>query len=130
MSAAAASPVWRKFICRACGLIYDEAEGDADSGLAPGTRFEDIPDDWYCPLCGVGKADFDPYEAPPAQHKAAAVAHTTGGRRAERGIVIVGAGCAGWTMARALRKFDADTPITMVTGCSGDVYDKPLLSVA
>jgi rubredoxin-NAD+ reductase len=127
MSAAAA---WRKFICRACGLVYDEAEGDADGGLAPGTRFEDIPDDWYCPLCGVGKADFEPYEPPQAQRKAAAVGPATAGRRAERGLVIVGAGCAGWTMARTLREFDADTPITMVTGCSGDVYDKPLLSVA
>ena len=55
---------YRQFICHACGWIYDEAEGDADSGLAPGTRFEDIPDDWACPLCGVTKADFSPYEAP------------------------------------------------------------------
>ena len=55
---------WRLFICRACGLIYDEAEGDPDSGLAPGTRFEDIPDDWECPLCGVTKTDFEPFERP------------------------------------------------------------------
>ena len=63
---AAALPAWRQFICRACGLIYDEALGDADSGLAPGTRYEDIPDDWECPLCGVVKADFEPYAAAPA----------------------------------------------------------------
>ncbi|MBF6309346.1 rubredoxin, partial [Nocardia farcinica] len=42
-----------RWICTVCGWIYDEDEGDPDSGLAPGTRFEDIPDDWYCPLCGV-----------------------------------------------------------------------------
>ena len=55
---------YRQFICHACGWIYDEAQGDPDSGLAPGTRFEDIPQDWSCPLCGVTKADFSPYEAP------------------------------------------------------------------
>ncbi len=49
------------YICHACGLIYDETKGDADSGLALGTRFADIPDDWRCPLCGVTKADFEPY---------------------------------------------------------------------
>ena len=50
---------FRQFICRACGLVYDEALGDPDSGLAPGTRFEDIPDDWACPLCGVTKQDVE-----------------------------------------------------------------------
>jgi rubredoxin-NAD+ reductase len=131
MSAVVASQVWRKFICRACGLIYDEAEGDADSGLAPGTRFEDIPDDWSCPLCGVGKADFEPYQAPRTHRKGAAVLrHGPGNRRSSTGIVIVGAGCAGWTLARILREYDQNIPITMVTACNGDVYDKPLLSVA
>ncbi len=38
------------------------AEGDPDSGIAPGTAFEDLPDDWCCPVCGVGKVDFVPYE--------------------------------------------------------------------
>ena len=42
-----------QYICDACGYIYDEAVGDADSGLAAGTRYEDIPDDWVCPDCGV-----------------------------------------------------------------------------
>ena len=60
----AAMAPYRQFICHACGWIYDEAQGDPDSGLAPGTRFEDIPQDWSCPLCGVTKADFSPYEAP------------------------------------------------------------------
>jgi rubredoxin---NAD+ reductase len=52
---------WAQYICKACGLIYDEGQGDEDGGLAPGTRFADIPDDWACPLCGVTKADFEPY---------------------------------------------------------------------
>ncbi|MDB5775368.1 MAG: putative rubredoxin pyridine nucleotide-disulfide oxidoreductase [Herbaspirillum sp.] len=131
MSATAASPAWRKFICRACGLLYDEAEGDVDGGLAPGTRFDDIPDDWSCPLCGVGKADFEPYEAPQAGRKSTVATRPgIGNRRSDDGIVIVGAGCAGWTLARVLREFDAETPIVMVSACNGDVYDKPLLSVA
>ena len=52
----------RQWICMVCGWIYDEAAGDPEHGLAPGTRFEDIADDWYCPDCGVTKADFQPYE--------------------------------------------------------------------
>jgi len=47
-----------KFECDACGYIYDPAEGDPDHGIAPGTLFENIPDDWICPLCGVGKESF------------------------------------------------------------------------
>jgi rubredoxin len=48
--------------CRTCGYIYDEAAGDPDEGLAPGTRWEDIPQDFRCPLCGTAKADFDMVE--------------------------------------------------------------------
>ena len=52
----------RKFECLVCGYIYDEELGDEDSGLEPGTKWEDIPDDWLCPLCGVGKEDFEEIE--------------------------------------------------------------------
>lgn len=45
--------------CMACGYIYDPEIGDPDSGIAPGTKFEDIPEDWVCPLCGVGKDMFE-----------------------------------------------------------------------
>jgi rubredoxin len=53
---------YQLWICQTCGLVYDPAEGDPDSGIAPGTLFEDIPDDWTCPVCGSRKADFIPYE--------------------------------------------------------------------
>ncbi len=53
---------YRKYVCVVCGYIYDEAEGDPDGGLPPGTRFEDIPDDWVCPECGASKDDFEPLE--------------------------------------------------------------------
>lgn len=48
----------RRWLCLVCDYIYDEALGDPDHGLPPGTRFEDIPDGWVCPDCGVGKSDF------------------------------------------------------------------------
>ena len=44
-----------KYICDVCGYIYDEAAGDPDNGIDPGTKWEDVPEDFLCPLCGVGK---------------------------------------------------------------------------
>lgn len=52
----------KKYKCDACDYIYDPAIGDPDSGIAPGTAFEDIPDDWSCPDCGVTKDDFTPID--------------------------------------------------------------------
>ncbi|HET89768.1 MAG TPA: rubredoxin [Chloroflexi bacterium] len=48
-----------KWECLVCGYVYDPAEGDPDNGVAPGTAFEDIPDDWVCPDCGAGKDMFE-----------------------------------------------------------------------
>ncbi len=47
------------WVCLVCGYVYDPAEGDPDNGVAPGTAFEDIQEDWVCPLCGVGKDQFE-----------------------------------------------------------------------
>jgi rubredoxin-NAD+ reductase len=47
-----------KYVCDVCGWEYDEAVGDPDNGIAPGTKWEDLPDDFECPLCGVGKDSF------------------------------------------------------------------------
>ena len=49
----------KKYRCTVCGYIYDPEKGDPDSGIAPGTPFEDIPDDWVCPVCGVSKSEFE-----------------------------------------------------------------------
>lgn len=50
---------FRKFICIICGYIYDEELGDSEGGLQPGTRWEDVPEDWTCPDCGASKDDFE-----------------------------------------------------------------------
>ena len=49
---------YRKYQCDVCDHAYDEAEGDEDTGIAPGTRWEDIPDDWRCPECGAEKSEY------------------------------------------------------------------------
>lgn len=48
-----------KYVCTVCGYIYDPELGDPDSGVAPGTKWEDVPDDWECPVCGASKDDFE-----------------------------------------------------------------------
>ncbi len=48
-----------KYVCTVCGYVYDEAEGAPDSNIAPGTAWADVPDDFVCPLCGVGKDMFE-----------------------------------------------------------------------
>ena len=48
----------KKYVCEPCGYEYDPAVGDPDNGIAPGTAFEDLPDDWVCPICGLGKEVF------------------------------------------------------------------------
>ena len=47
-----------RYVCKVCGYIYDETQGDTESGVVAGTAFADLPDGWSCPLCGVGKEEF------------------------------------------------------------------------
>ncbi len=47
-----------RYVCDVCGYVYDPAVGDDTQGIAPGTSFEDLPEDWVCPECGVGKENF------------------------------------------------------------------------
>ena len=49
-----------KYACNMCEYVYDPGKGDPDNGIAPGTSFEDLPADWLCPECGVGKEEFTP----------------------------------------------------------------------
>ncbi|MEW6446452.1 MAG: FAD-dependent oxidoreductase [Pseudomonadota bacterium] len=124
-----------RWICKTCGWIYDETKGDPDSGLAPGTRFEDIPDDWSCPLCGVTKADFITLEEYAAQRAAPSgpkirPPRAKGQVGGEDAVVIIGSGIAGWTVAERLRARDPACSITLITADDGCIYPKPALSMA
>jgi len=48
-----------RYVCTVCGYIYDPAKGDPDNGIAPGTSFEELPENWVCPECGAGKDQFE-----------------------------------------------------------------------
>jgi rubredoxin len=48
-----------KYVCTVCAYVYDPAVGDPDAGVPAGTRFEDLPEDWICPICGACKAEFE-----------------------------------------------------------------------
>lgn len=124
---------FQRWVCDACGYIYDEAEGDPDSGLAPGTRYDQIPEDWQCPLCGLRKSDL---RLLPTVSSAPAVRPTSSPRAGavckggDNYVVIVGAGIAGWSAAEAIRARDSERPILLVTACEGISYPKPALSTA
>lgn len=111
---------FKKFICRVCGYIYDEAQGDLEHGLPAGTRFDDISDDWVCPLCGASKQDFEPYQ------EVATIDTDT----PKQGVTIVGAGLAGWAVVDAVRALDKEIAITLISADHADRYHKPMLSVA
>ncbi len=53
---------FKTYICIVCGFVYDEAVGRQEDGIAPGTKWADVPQDWACPECGVAKADFEVIE--------------------------------------------------------------------
>nr|WP_276511342.1 rubredoxin [Tardiphaga robiniae] len=53
---------YKTWLCVLCGLIYSEEDGWPADGIAPGTRWSDVPDDWICPDCGAGKSDFEMVE--------------------------------------------------------------------
>ncbi|MDD3919829.1 MAG: rubredoxin [Eubacteriales bacterium] len=49
----------KKYVCTVCGYIYDEAEGIPDDGIPAGTKWDALPEDWVCPVCGAGKDEFE-----------------------------------------------------------------------
>lgn len=140
----------KKWLCIICGLIYDEAQGWPSDGIAPGTAWEDVPDDWLCPDCLVGKADFEMIEitddAP--VEEVAAVSSVSVGSAVQPStaqplpsevtqpafstdpIVIIGSGHSGYQLAAALRAQSATVPITVFTADDGALYSKPALSNA
>jgi rubredoxin len=53
---------YKKYMCLLCGFIYDEQQGWPEDGIAPGTRWQEVPEDWLCPECGATKMDFEMIE--------------------------------------------------------------------
>ncbi|WP_295719967.1 FAD-dependent oxidoreductase [uncultured Halovibrio sp.] len=124
------SQPYRRYLCIVCGFIYDEAEGDPDGGLPPGTRYEDIPDDWECPDCGVSKADFVLLESPAEPQEAPAGRTQMQPGQDPDQVVVIGGGMAGWNLVEALRAEDSSRTVTLISHCDADVYPKPQLSAA
>jgi rubredoxin-NAD+ reductase len=115
-----------KWECIVCGLVYDEKEGWPDDGIAPGTKWEDVPEDWLCPDCGVGKEDFELLEEAPVDdtphHQEPVV------DKVHPPVVILGTGLAGYGLAKEFRKHDDETPLILITSDDGRSYSKPMLS--
>jgi len=132
--------MFKTWLCIVCGLIYDEALGWPEDGILAGTRWEDVPENWVCPECHVGKADFEmldiseytqavtavgvPVSAPTVAVAAPVIAAAT-----RQPIVIIGSGYAGYGLAQALRKADPKVEIRVLTQESGHLYSKPALSI-
>ncbi|MBT3436394.1 MAG: rubredoxin-NAD(+) reductase, partial [Oceanospirillaceae bacterium] len=122
------SPVpFKKWLCIICGFIYDEALGWPHDGIEAGTRWEDVPRDWLCPDCLVGKEDFEMIEVPAAPilsgSNATAAAIVQGASEQPSGpIVIVGSGYAGYNLAEAVRKLDSQVNIVVLTQDEGKHY--------
>jgi rubredoxin---NAD+ reductase len=115
-----------KWECIVCGLVYDEKAGWPDDGIAPGTKWENVPEDWLCPDCGVGKEDFQLLEESPvddAPHHEQPVVD-----KVHPPVVILGTGLAGYGLAKEFRKHDSDTPLILITSDDGRSYSKPMLS--
>ncbi|WP_323845187.1 FAD-dependent oxidoreductase [Microbulbifer magnicolonia] len=129
--ASAQSAGYRIWECMVCGWVYDESKGWPEDGIAPGTRWEDIPEDWCCPQCGIGKEEFDMVLVAGAAPEAAPATAVDSGILADRDpLVIVGTGLAGYNLAREFRKLDQHTPLRLITGDDGTYYSKPLLSAS
>lgn len=112
--------------CIVCGWVYDENKGDPENGVAPGTKWDDVPESWLCPDCCVGKEDFELIagtEAETVEEVAAEDAHKN-----DKPIVIIGSGLAGYNLIKEFRKHDKETPVIIITGDDGRNYSKPMLS--
>ena len=114
--------------CIVCGLIYDEKEGWPDDGIAPGTKWADVPDDWTCPDCGVGKDDFELIPGTECEADSENAPASSEAGSADHPIVVVGSGLAAYGLANAIKKTDADAAITLITRDGGENYSKPMIS--
>lgn len=124
---------FRKWECQICNWVYDEEKGCPEDGIAPGTRWEDIPDDWSCPECGVGKEDFEMKVLSTVDNDLVSGSTEQERLRPQQNndvepIVIIGSGFAGYQLVKEIRKLDSSIPISMYTNDDGAYYSKPKLS--
>lgn len=115
----------KKWLCIVCGWVYDEAKGWPTDGIAPGTKWEDVPEDWLCPDCLVTKADFEMIEITDEDVDDLPVSEDV-----IEPVVIIGSGHAGYQLASALRQQAPELSITVFTADDGALYSKPALSNA
>jgi len=120
----------KTYQCLICGFIYEEAKGCPEDGIPPGTRWEDIPDDWCCPHCGVGKGDFEMVAVAEDAADQALSTPADENKPTSAALVILGTGLAAYTLAREFRKLDATSSMLLVTRDGGGFYSKPSLSNA
>lgn len=117
--------------CIICGWIYDESKGWPDDDILPGTRWVDIPDDWTCPDCGVGKQDFEmiAVSASDGPQSTVKTSELLGPIDQDQlPVIVVGTGLAGYNFAREYRKLNTTTPLIMITSDDGRMYYKPAIS--
>ena len=114
--------------CIVCGLIYDEKDGWPDDGIPPGTKWADVPDDWSCPDCGVGKEDFELVPGTDNDAETQDESEASASAAPSHPIIVIGSGLAAYGLANAIRKVDADQPITLITRDGGENYSKPMIS--
>ncbi len=112
--------------CIVCGWVYDEEKGWPDDGIAPGTPWDQVPDDFLCPECGAPKQDFVPLDSSAATEAAQQKGPVAQPR--PRPLVVIGTGLAGYSFAREFRKLDTTTPLLLITADDGYAYSKPMLS--
>ncbi len=110
--------------CIVCGWIYDEAKGDPENGIAPGTKWDDVPEEWLCPDCGVGKDSFEIIAGSETEE----TRDDSLGQHKQRPIVIIGSGLAGYNVIKEIRRLDANVPVIIITADDGRSYSKPMLS--
>jgi len=123
----------KKWECSVCGFIYDEALGLPEDGIAPGTAWLDIPEDWSCPDCGVAKSDFTMVELTGAEAEAARAStedQQSASAAPSTPVVIVGSGLAGYSLAKEIRSLGIERPVMLLTRDGGEFYSKPMLSNA
>lgn len=110
--------------CIVCGWIYDEAKGDPEHGIAPGTKWADVDEEWLCPDCGVGKDSFELIHGSDEEE----TRDESLGDHGIKPIVVIGTGLAGYNLVKEFRRLDSTTPVVMITNDDGRSYSKPMLS--